>query len=143
MKPLVTNRLVMMWLSMCPVDESTSAKKRKIYIAFTFIVTTITSCSLTSSILSVLFYLSIDFETSVYAVFQVAAEAAVLNLMIISLFKRHDIASIFTKLSEIYDASRDQQFHRKFYNRNVQQFEINFKFQIFFPQIKVLLQSNF
>lgn len=105
MEPLMTNHRVMMWLSMIPADELTNKKDRMTYVASTFIVTAITSCSLCSSILSVLFYLPIDFETCVYAIFQVAAEAAVLNLIVIALFKRHRIASIFAKLAEIFNAS--------------------------------------
>lgn len=111
MEPWLTNRRVMTWLSMIPVDESTSKKERIRYVAFTAIVATITSCSLCTSFLLVLFYLPIDFETCVYAIFQVAAEANVLSLLIVALVRRHHIASVFAKLSEIHSASNDLNFH--------------------------------
>lgn len=113
MEPWLTNRRVMTWLSMSPVDVSTSKKQRMIYIAFTLVVTAITSCSLTSSFLSVLYYRSIDFETCVYAIFQVAAEAAVLNLIVIALYKRNRITLFCTNLSGIYNASKDERFQKK------------------------------
>lgn len=109
MKPLATDRHVMMWLCMFPADESTSKTKRMLYIAFTFIVTTISLYTLYSSVVFIINYLLIDFERCLYAVFQIAAEAAMLNLVFVALFNRYRIATIFIQLSEIYTASKDHQ----------------------------------
>lgn len=108
MEPLATNRRVMMWFCMCPADESTSKKERMFHVAFIFIVATITLCALISSVVSVIVYMSTDFESSLYAVFQVAAEASAANLIIVAFFMRDRIKAIFTKLSDIYAAGRDR-----------------------------------
>lgn len=104
MEPLVTNRRVMTWLYMCPADESTSKKKRMLSVAFIFFMTTITLCSSILSVIFIVNYLSID------AVYQVSAEAAVSNVIIVAIFMRQRIKAIFTQLSEIYTVSKHQKF---------------------------------
>lgn len=106
MEPLLTNQRVMMWLCMCPANESTSKSKIMIYTGCTFIVVTVTSLCLLFSGSFVVNYLSIDFERSLYAVFQVSGEAAMLNLIFVGFFMRNRINAIFTQLSEIYVASK-------------------------------------
>lgn len=115
MKPLTTNHQVMIWLCMCPADESASKKKRMIYVAFTFIVIAITVLCLLSCIVFIVKYLATDLESCLYVVFQVFAQTSILNEILVGLFMRHQIGAIFTKLSRIYIASKGQDYAIKYH----------------------------
>lgn len=76
---------------------------------FTFFVTAVTLYSLYASVAIVINNLSTDYELSLYAVFQVAEITAMLNLIFVGLFLRHQIAAIFNELTHIYTASKDRE----------------------------------
>lgn len=106
MEPLVTNRRVMTWLCMCPAEKSASKKERIFYVAFAFTVTTTSLIFLLASVVYVMKYLLIDFEPSLYALFQAVAEVAMMNLVFVAFLMRHQIEAVFTQLSKIYRASK-------------------------------------
>lgn len=108
MQPLATSQQVMTWLCMCPAEESTSKKRRLCYVAFSIIVSIITFAALLTSIVFFIKYLSIDFEAALYTIFQIAAESAVLNLIIVALINRQRIAAIFTELTKLYASSKNR-----------------------------------
>lgn len=108
MKPLLTSQQVLTWLCMCATDDSTSKPKRMCYAAFTLIVGTIISAALLVSIGFIIKNFSTDFAGCLYAVFQVAAHIAILNLIIVGLINRNRIADLFAELSKLYNASMDR-----------------------------------
>lgn len=105
MKPLATNQRWLIWFCMCSAAESTSKKRQLFYVLFTFVMSAFILAGLVSSILFFVKFISVDFKSCLYAVFQIAASVAVINLMIVGLMNRNQIANIFTKLSDIYAAS--------------------------------------
>lgn len=109
MKPLATSHQVMTWLSMCPPDKSTSKIKRMCYIGCTLIVGVIPFIGLLASIAFFVEFMAADVENSLYAIFQVAAELSMLNVIIVGVINRHHIANIFTELSKIYTKSTEQE----------------------------------
>lgn len=106
MKPLQTNQQVLTWLSMHPVDKSTSKSKRMLYIAFTIINVILTLVTVISSATSFAIYITSDIEASLYAVFQFAANIAVFNLIAVGMVYRHRVASIFRNLAKFYATSK-------------------------------------
>lgn len=105
MEPLVTSRRVMTWLCTHPADAATSKKERILYVVCTLASGTTTFLALLAGVAFIVLYLPVDLEICLYAVFQVASQIAVLNAMIIAVFNQQRIATIFTKLSQIYAAS--------------------------------------
>lgn len=107
MTPLKTNQRVMIWLCMCQSAEINSDTKTILLrYAFTLIVFTFMLVSLIVSLAYFVKFISINFEECLYALFQVAANFSMLNVMIVALSYRRRITDIFTKLSEIYVASK-------------------------------------
>lgn len=102
MIPLATNRQVMTWLCMHPADASDSKRKRMYYILFTTAVCASGLSALVSSVVFITQFISVDFAACLYAVYQVAAESAIFNAIIVAFIKRHQIVDLFTKLTEIY-----------------------------------------
>lgn len=105
MKPLVTNQRVLTWLCVYPGEKTTSKIKQLAYIIFSLIVFSGILSSLIASVAYFMKFVSIDLEVALYAVSQIAAAASVLYAIVMTYFSRHGIASIFHKLSEIYDKS--------------------------------------
>lgn len=101
-----TNYKLMTWLSMIPLKPTDSTKKRLFCFAFTFlngisVVNNIISCTAV-----IVKYISIKLEIALFAVFEVAANVGMFNVMMVGFFYRQRIARIYTSLSDIYVARK-------------------------------------
>lgn len=105
MRPLATTRLMMTWLSMCPPDELTATRQKRIYIGHTSAVLTLNVIGFASSLAYCLKMFSTDFDGAVYGFMAAIADFGVIYFMIAAFLMRHQIDNIFTGLSEIYDSS--------------------------------------
>ena len=105
MKPLVTNKLVLMWLCSHPAEKSTVKWKKIAYVAFTaFSLLGLLSLIGLTSIFCVQSF-STDLEESLYAIFQMTGSSAMFYFSIVAFNSRHKIAALFENLSDIYSAS--------------------------------------
>lgn len=102
---MLTNRLVLTWLCVCPAGEAVSKFKKCSYFLFSFIVFFGILSSLIGSITFFLKYVSNDLEVALYAVSQIAAATSVLYAIVMTLFSRQGIAHMFEKLTNIYNES--------------------------------------
>lgn len=102
-KPLETNRRVLIWLCMFLPDETASKREKLTYIVFTVCgVCTILSM-LAASVTFFVKFVSIDLEESLYALVKISAYLCLTYMMIVVFILRHKISDIFEKLSTIYD----------------------------------------
>lgn len=101
-KIMPTNHKLMTLLSMIPLKPTDSREKRLSCFAFTFlngisVVNNIITCSAV-----IIKFMSIKLEIALFAVFEVAANVGMFNVMIVGFFNRQRIAGIFTSLANIY-----------------------------------------
>jgi len=106
MKILVANHRVLMWLSLCPADESSSIKTKLLYsfVGLSLFITIVSFlvCS------GVFFFkiIMIDLEEGLYAFAQIVAISSTTYMTITAFLLRDQINSIFKSLSTIYDESK-------------------------------------
>lgn len=103
MQPLATSRLMLEWISSCPVDESKTTPSQKFgQIAHTlFIVMINVNCSVASALYCIKFA-SIDFNGSLFAFMTTVGQFGLIYFMFAAFQMRHRIGCIFTSLSIIY-----------------------------------------
>lgn len=102
MKPLALSQRVLTWFCVCP-DETSIKWQKFAYVAFTATsVTSLIFCYI-PSIVAVFEFLSIDLESSFYALFQVSALSASLYNVIFVYFSRQRVNAIFENLTAIYN----------------------------------------
>lgn len=103
MEPLRTTHRVLIWLSVCSPDNSTSKTMRTAYAIFAFIVHFSNACNLTAGAVFSLKFMSIDLEQSLYASINVFGNIGIIYPCIYAAyFKRDEIRQIFEKLTTIY-----------------------------------------
>lgn len=107
-KALATNHRLLVWLCVCPPDESTNCGRRPLRFIFPFTVCTFICCTMLSSVAFIVKFISTDFEACLYGLFQIAANTAIWNVIIVAVIHRQRIGAIVTKLSDIYVASKMQ-----------------------------------
>lgn len=104
MQPLATSRLLLEWLSMCPVDESTSTTRQKFgriaHTLFVFMMNVI--CSVASAAYCIKFAL-VDFNSASFAFMIIIGQFGLIYFMIAAFRMRDQIGDIFTSLSMIYE----------------------------------------
>lgn len=105
MYPLQTNHRVLVWLSMCPPDKTTTAWKRFAYITSTVVCIILINFSIWPSLFYLLKYLSIDLESCLYALFQLVLCASMFYACILFLTKNR-LEIIFINLAKIYRKSK-------------------------------------
>lgn len=103
MKPLATSQRVLTYLRLLPARENCSVWEKRSYTALIIylIVSNITVCL--SSLMYTLYFMSTDFEGTAIAVCQIFAAMPMGNTIVVAFFFRHQIPSIFEKLSKIYE----------------------------------------
>lgn len=104
---LVTNRQCLIWLGLCPINESTSRWQEHAYAAVAATALIVLICFLVSCLAFGGKYLSIDVGRSVFAfMFSTGVFAMILMTLDGMILLRHEIGSIFDKLSAIYKTSK-------------------------------------
>lgn len=106
MKPLETTKRVLTWLCVCPADESTSIKQKKMYAIFTFMVCFSCISGFLGSVAFFIKFMKSDLENSLIALIVLAACAAIIIGIIVAFLFRHKINEIFEDLSTIYSACK-------------------------------------
>lgn len=103
MEPLVTNRLCLIWLRMCPAGESISRWQKLAHAIFATFVLTGTICSVAASFAFWWKFVSIDFGRSIFACLIIIVEFVVIYMALAGMiFLRHKIGRVFDNLSTIY-----------------------------------------
>lgn len=102
---MVTNRRVLTWCCVHPIDENTSKLKKLVYIAFTLFCLAVQVIGVTSSTVRFLNTMAIDFNESLYALFQIAAISGVIYMIGVAMLMGSKISQFFGTLEHICDAS--------------------------------------
>lgn len=103
MKPLAIDQQILTLLCVLPVKENASEWKKWACIAFvtTFIV--ITLLHLSSSLMFISKFISIDFHRTSIALFTLCGALSTINSIIVVVFTRHKIPSVYQNLATIYE----------------------------------------
>lgn len=105
MEPLVTNKKVLVFLCVCPPDESMSVGNRAICIISAVIIFLLNASVVEVHFSYFLTFSSVNLAESLYALMYGIAFCAPVYGMISTLFVRNEFGGIFRKLSAIYRAS--------------------------------------
>lgn len=105
-KPLPTQRKVLTWLCIYYSDKNESKMQKIIKFSCyaTFILSFI-SC-ITGSLMYYNKFASINLEESLFALYQIVAQSAILYMFLIAFLLKRQITGIFDELSTIYKASK-------------------------------------
>lgn len=106
MRPLVTSQNVLTWLCVF----ATKSNKKYFYIAITFLVIILILSGIFTSFTYLWKYISVDLDSSLYALFQVAGYSSAFYSTVVTAYMRHEIVAIFEKLSNIYKTSKTASF---------------------------------
>lgn len=101
MQPLQTTRKAMMWILMCPTDESSRPWQKKAYVAYFIYGMCMTMACFWGCLEYFLRYWSTDFEGSVYAVMCFVGGFSMVYFMIAAAVMREKVGYMFKILSEI------------------------------------------
>lgn len=103
MKPLQTNREVLVWLGTCSPFEVSTQNKRLSQIIFALVNILTNALFVLASGSFFMKFAAIDLEESLYAVFQIFAALPVQNTVIAWFFLKQRVKALFMDLSKIYD----------------------------------------
>lgn len=107
MKPMVTIRHLLMWLSMCSADKSSAKGEQLPYIGLTFANIT---CQIGFFLAGSAFakkYLSINVIVALFALIHVIGISSMIYTFTVIYSTRHKIDTIFEKMSMIYEESKN------------------------------------
>lgn len=113
MEPLSTTRWVSTWLSMYPAPEDSTEPQKIAYKACGLLVFLGPASFAMATLAFFLKYLSIDLESSLYALFQVLAFTSITYSFVVAFILRKKILLIFDQLSRIYDERKKIIFRMK------------------------------
>lgn len=105
MQPLATTRRMMTWLSMCSAKESSSARQKIAFVAYTLTFLCLNLIGFVASIAFCWKYFTIDFNGATFAFLIAIGEFGVIYFMFVAILMCYQIESIFTSLSTIYKSS--------------------------------------
>lgn len=105
MKPLQTNRFVLMWLCGFPPDNSINKWKRCIFITFTLCIVLVHSMSVMAGVTFIYRNASINLEETLFSMYHTMGSARMLYQSIITVVLCHELAAICEELSAIYRES--------------------------------------
>lgn len=107
MEPLATNRQCLIWLCICPADESTDRWRKVAHIICATSALTAIFSGFVSSVVCAWKFISIDVGRTMFAFTFLSGEIATLYMALIAmLLLRHKIDEIFKKLSMIYETRK-------------------------------------
>lgn len=108
MQPLESIRHVMTWLCIHPANEDTGKLRKFVYalIAVFYILVSLTF--LYGSAAYFWKWISVDFKTAFFAIWQIIISVLLFYGLIFMLFSRYEIKEAFDTLSDIYNASKNQ-----------------------------------
>lgn len=99
MEPLVTNRRCLIWISVCPADESSNRWQKLAYVIFSLIILAMLLFGITASAVFCWKFVSIDLGRSVFSFVVVAAEFTAIYLALVGMILlRHKIGAVFDNL---------------------------------------------
>lgn len=103
MEPLKTTHRCLIWLCMCPAEETASRWQKFAYNTFGTIVLVAIISGFVANVVFCVRFISIDLERSMFAVMFVAAQFGVIYMALVAIFfKRQKINTIFKNLTIIY-----------------------------------------
>lgn len=103
MKPLQTNKRVLIWLCMCSPNKKDSNLLKKIYrIAFALMIFIFNLWVVTAHLAFFWQFHSTHLDESLFALTNSTAFSIVMYIMIYAFFTRHQIRRIFKNLWKIY-----------------------------------------
>lgn len=103
MKPLETTHRCLIWLCMCPPNETSSRCQKISYTVFGTIVLVAIISAFVSNVVFCMQFISIDLERSMFAVMFVAAQFGIIYMALVAIIlKREKINTIFKDLTIIY-----------------------------------------
>lgn len=103
MQPLATTRLMMMWLSMCPADESTTVRQKTVYVAHTWAVFMLNLFGFVANMVFIFKNVSIDFDGAMFAIMGAIGQVGLIYVHVVAIQMCRQIGNIFTSLSTIYE----------------------------------------
>lgn len=106
MKPLVTAQKLLTWLCILPPGQSTSGRKKKTFIAFTFTIVGFLILLFIPGVIFIQKFALIDFEKSLFAFCVCLVCSCTIYAASVTYFLRPKIFNIFEKLTKIYDACK-------------------------------------
>lgn len=107
MKPFVTNKRVLQWLCVYPLDENSNKLMKLACVVFALCVFISQLAAVISSAVFFLTFMSTDLELALFALFQVAACAAVTYVAVIAFVMRKEITTTIDQLSGIYSECKN------------------------------------
>lgn len=105
-KPLETAQRTMSWHCMCPADESSIARHKMAYIAYTFVIFICTVNGIITTFAYCLKFISINFDGAAFAFMVCVGELVVFYTFIVAILMQHRIGDLFVNLSTIYQNSK-------------------------------------
>lgn len=106
MQPLLTTNRMMMWLSMCSADQSSTQRQRIAYVAFTSAIFLVNLISFLASLTYVFTFFSTNFDNVVFSFMTMTGEFGMIYIMIVAILMKSEIVEIFKSLSTIYKTSK-------------------------------------
>lgn len=100
MEPLKTNKLLLMWLSMCAPDKFTSKHIRIAYVGVASTIFALNLFSLISNTFFVIFDIT-DLRGGLFTFMTINGYLLMIYILINAFVLRHKINELFEKLSEI------------------------------------------
>lgn len=104
MIPLFINRRVLTWFCLHPSKDG----HNPIYIIFSVFIFLANVCSFTASVVFFYQFVNIDFEESLYSLFQVMGLFGGICTIITSYLSRNQIATVLNGLDALYDSSKEE-----------------------------------
>lgn len=102
MKPFTTDQRILTWLCVIPAPQNTSMWKKQVYTALALSLMLANLSNLSSSVMFIVKFLSINLQAALIALHQVLATIPMANTIIMAFFYRHKIPPVFDKLTHIY-----------------------------------------
>lgn len=104
MKPLKFNKLLLTWLSMCPLDESARRTTKLAHIGAASTIFVLCICCLISNIIYVIF-ITTDLKEGIFTCMNISAFGSMVYTLMNAFSLRYKFNGIFEKLTEICDGS--------------------------------------
>lgn len=106
MKPLAAIQRVLLLFSVYPVDEKLSKSEHILTIISTWLIWFGDLCTLISSALFFLKYISTDLKLAIFVLCQFTACISTTNALIVLFIQRRRLADSFNRLAKIYRESK-------------------------------------